>query len=41
MRVNSIAIARRAAFDILARCFYNQGIRDLIYVMIQIFEQDT
>ena len=40
MRVHSIAVARRAAFDILARCYYNNGIRDLILVMIQIFEQD-
>lgn len=34
-------MARKAAFDILARCFYNSGIKDLIQIMIQIFQQDT
>lgn len=34
-------MAQKAAFDILARCFYNNGIKDLVQIMIQIFEQDT
>ena len=40
MRVNSITAARRATFDILARCFNNQGMREMVSLMIQIFEQD-
>ena len=38
MRRGSIKVAKKAAFDILARCFYNNGIKDIIAVMIQIFQ---
>lgn len=40
MRSQSIVVAQKAAFDILARCFYNSGIKDIVAVMTQIFEQD-
>jgi uncharacterized protein (DUF2164 family) len=40
MRVQSIEVAKKVAFDILARCFYNQGIKDIVQVMISIFKQD-
>jgi len=33
-------VAKKVAFDILARCFYNQGIKELVQVMISIFKQD-
>ena len=38
MRSQSIVVAQKAAFDILARCFYNSGIKDIVAVMTQIFE---
>ena len=40
MRVQSLEVAKKVAFDILARCFYNQGIKDIVQVMISIFKQD-
>ena len=40
MRVQSLDVAKKVAFDILARCFHNQGIKDIVQVMIQIFKQD-
>lgn len=33
-------MAQKVCFDILARCFYNQGIKQMVDIMIQIFEQD-
>ena len=40
MRVQSLEVAKKVAFDILARCYYNQGIKDIVQVMIEIFKQD-
>jgi hypothetical protein len=37
MRTNSMKVAKKASFEILARCFYNSGIKELINTMIGIF----
>lgn len=41
MREAAIKVGQKATFDILARCFYNTGIKDLIGTMIDIFNQDN
>jgi len=33
-------VAKKAVFDILARCHYNVGIKDIVAIMIGIFKQD-
>lgn len=40
MRRLAIQVGQRAAFDILARCYKNEGIKDLLHVMIRIFDKD-
>lgn len=40
MRNNTMKVARKVCFDILARCFYNQGIKEIVDIMIKIFEKD-
>jgi uncharacterized protein YjgD (DUF1641 family) len=40
MRKLGVDVGKKAAFDILARCFYNSGIKDIVQVMISIFGQD-
>lgn len=40
LRVISIEVAKKVAFDILARCFYNSDIKELIQAMIYVFKQD-
>ena len=40
MREQSIQVAQKAAFDILARCLYNSGIKEFVNIMIEIFEKD-
>jgi hypothetical protein len=41
LRTLGIKVAQKAAFDILARCFHNSGIKDITQIMITILTQDT
>lgn len=41
MRVEGMRAAKRASFDLLARCLNNGGLREMVTSMIQLFEQDA
>ena len=41
MRRGAIKMGRKAGFDILARCYHNSDLKDLLVKMIEVFQQDA
>lgn len=40
VRTHTMEVAHKAVFKILARCFYNSGIKEIVTIMIDIFAKD-
>lgn len=40
VRASSMAVARKACFDILARCKFNAGLKEIVTIMTEAFAKD-